>query len=983
MSTATAAPEPNAAAEPAATASNGSATPPAAAVAPAGPPRRGLRIHTKFLLIFLGLAGVILAVSAWLVYSYSYRAIREERLSAFRSMRSLLSAQVNDYFGRIRTDLGSRAELTARTAVAELSAARRSLLTELKDGGVRVDDAFLRDVLAANRAYYEAAFLPPLSEAYAGAKQRPDLSPERWMPAASDPVGCLLQYVYIVKNPAPVGAKAVNASTEFIAANPALDAGFRRAFANTSYAKAIAKYQRAYASTAANAGADDLYLVDADGAVLFSSNQGFDFGAHLGSETLRNGDFAKAFSAAWESTPAPEATAAAKVALRDFTIYDHAFGATSAFAAAAVPDAANGNRKAGVMVYRVGTRVLNNTLSANGNWQQLGLGKNGILQLFGKDYVLRSEYRLRAELPAERKRPKIDLSGRKVDDTAELKMVIKQNATQAIFDPTAPTYAPGGRAEIEYVNSRGVSSLAVVGALEIPGIEAGLIIGMPSAEAFAAVTALRDSLLKTAAVLVVGLMVASVFIARQISRPINGLADAAAVIATGNNTVRAPVETRDEIGRAAYQFNAMVDARIAAQRQVEEENQRLQNDIRDLLMVVSDAADGDMTVRAKVTDGALGNVADAFNLMIENIGELLHAVQHAATRVNTAALEMKGSAEKLATGAGEQAGHIGYTTSAMRQMTENLQIVSLNADTANDAADQAKQAADAGDAAVKEVVEGMERIRHAVQSGAKTIKRLGERSMEISTILATIQAISAQTDMLALNASIEAARAGEEGRGFTIVADEVRKLSERTANATREIEKLIAAIQTETGEAVVSMENQTSEVERESAVVAGAGQELERIRHAITESAIMISAMNASSKEQVEGATHVVEALSFVQAIAEEAQTGSAQTQTASSELATLAGRLNHSVGKFKVAANEAPADLATNTVVGIKLHSLLTSPRAGQANGNGNGNGHGYGHTSGNGNGNGSGNGHRVADLPAGAAESPVVSLLRTGAPV
>jgi twitching motility protein PilJ len=395
-------------------------------------------------------------------------------------------------------------------------------------------------------------------------------------------------------------------------------------------------------------------------------------------------------------------------------------------------------------------------------------------------------------------------------------------------------------------------------------------------------------------------------------------------------------------------------------------------------MVVSDAADGDMTVRAKVTEGALGNVADAFNLMIENIGELLHAVQHAATRVNTAALEMQGSAENLATGAGEQASHIGYTTSAMRQMSENLGIVSLNADTANEAADKAKRAADAGDAAVREVVEGMERIRQAVQSGAKKIKRLGERSMEISNILGTIQAISAQTDMLALNASIEAARAGEEGRGFTIVAEEVRKLSERTANATREIEKLIATIQAETGEAVVSMESQTAEVERESAVVAGAGRELENIRHAITESAIMIGAMNSASKEQVAGATHVVEAMSFVQAIAEQAQTGSAQTKSASSELATLAGRLTRSIAKFKVGSNEPAIDLGAHTAVGVGLHSIMSAsaesapapvPVPATAHGDGHGNGHK------NGNGNGHSHGSRVGELAA-TSSQPAAAL-------
>ena len=202
---------------------------------------------------------------------------------------------------------------------------------------------------------------------------------------------------------------------------------------------------------------------------------------------------------------------------------------------------------------------------------------------------------------------------------------------------------------------------------------------------------------------------------------------------------------------------------------------------------------------------------------------------------------------------------------------------------------------------MNEVVEGMERIRRSVQTGARKIKRLGERSMEISAILGTIQAISTQTDLLALNASIEAARAGEEGRGFTIVAEEVRKLSDRTGQAAKEIERLVAAMQSDTGEAVTGMETQVAEVERESTAVSGAGQELERIRHAITESAMLIGAINEASREQAVGAAAVVDFMGEVQAIAGQAQVGSEQTREASAQLDALSGELTGVVSKFKV----------------------------------------------------------------------------------
>ncbi|MEM6821792.1 MAG: methyl-accepting chemotaxis protein [Verrucomicrobiota bacterium] len=351
-------------------------------------------------------------------------------------------------------------------------------------------------------------------------------------------------------------------------------------------------------------------------------------------------------------------------------------------------------------------------------------------------------------------------------------------------------------------------------------------------------------------------------------------------------------------------FNEVLGEQARSRRDAEERNRSMQKDLQRLLVSVADASDGDLTVRVRVTEGIFGNVADAFNLLLEQIGELLEDVVSAASRVNNSAVKITASTEQMASGSGRQVSEIVNTTSALQEMSANIESVSDNAETANEATQKSLEAAKQGQNSVTEVVQGMERIRESAQSGAKKIKRLGESSMKISTIANTIENISAQTDMLALNAAIEAARAGEHGRGFSVVAAEVRKLAERTADSTKEIEQLISGIQVEINEAVTSMERQTSEVEEEAKVVAAAGSQLVEIERTANQSAELVSDISVAAKQQVRGAASVVEAMQSVSDIAEQAQSGSSETLLGTQELTDLSQALNKQLDTFTLSTN-------------------------------------------------------------------------------
>jgi methyl-accepting chemotaxis protein len=333
----------------------------------------------------------------------------------------------------------------------------------------------------------------------------------------------------------------------------------------------------------------------------------------------------------------------------------------------------------------------------------------------------------------------------------------------------------------------------------------------------------------------------------------------------------------------------------------EQVNQDLNANIMDLLSVVADAADGNMSVRAKVTEGSLGNVADAINQMLGSWTEVLADAMIAIQETTVATGRMGDVSKRVTDGASRQVEMLSQVDRTVRDMSIRILSVSENAGTAVQAANRTQESALAGAESVHNVVQGMEGLRANVQAGAKKIKNLGDRSMEISGIVGTIAKISEQTNMLALNAAIEAARAGEQGRGFSVVADEVRKLAERTASATQEISNLVAGIQAETAESVAAIEEQTHAVEEEAEVVSKAGEALVKIQGESTHSAELIGDITTAAKSQVLVANEAVVSVEKVSKLAEGARESAEANLQLVQTLDQISRRLNQSMSRFKV----------------------------------------------------------------------------------
>ncbi|MDX2128132.1 MAG: methyl-accepting chemotaxis protein [Chloroherpetonaceae bacterium] len=371
-------------------------------------------------------------------------------------------------------------------------------------------------------------------------------------------------------------------------------------------------------------------------------------------------------------------------------------------------------------------------------------------------------------------------------------------------------------------------------------------------------------------------------------------------VLAGDFNARSNISSGDEFEEISEQFNEMI-RRLSALIETETERDAMQKQLTDLLIVVSNSAEGDFTQRAIVTEGALGALADSFNLMVDDLGNLISEVQTAAEQVREAASEILSSTEQMSRGAEEQSVQVANASAAVEEMAASIRQVAMNADSAAEAAQRAVQVAQTGGNTVVETIEGMRRIRTTVQDSAQKIKSLGESSLEISKIVQTIEDIANQTNLLALNATIEAARAGEAGRGFAVVADQVRELAERSGKATNDISQLVQTIQSETQDAVSAMERGTLEVERGTKLADSAQKALEEIRNVVNQSTELIQEISLAAKQQDIASSGVVSAMAEVSQIAKQSLLGSKQSAQLAMRLNSITQQLSRSVARFRI----------------------------------------------------------------------------------
>ncbi|MCA2652750.1 methyl-accepting chemotaxis protein [Microcystis sp. M061S2] len=394
----------------------------------------------------------------------------------------------------------------------------------------------------------------------------------------------------------------------------------------------------------------------------------------------------------------------------------------------------------------------------------------------------------------------------------------------------------------------------------------------------------------------------------QIKRSLDDLQSQFAHLSEGNFNAKATIYSEDEFGQLANRFNQMAQVVVtttteAQRRAAETERGRedLQRQVIRLLDDVEGAARGDLTVEAEVSADLLGAVADAFNLTIQNLREIVRQVKKAAKQVNQASTNSESFARNQSSDALRMAEELAVTLNSVQMMTDSIQRVAENAREAEEVARTSSITALKGGDSVERTVAGILQIRDTVSETARKVKRLAEASQEISKIVAVVSQIASRTNLLALNASIQAARAGEAGRGFAVVADEVRQLADRAAKSLKEIEQIVVQIQSETGSVMMAMEEGIQQVIDVTERSEQAKKSLEDIIQVSNRIDTLVRSITADTVKQRENSLNVAQVMESVELTAQETSQESQRVAVSLQKLVSISRGLLSSVERFKV----------------------------------------------------------------------------------
>ena len=695
--------------------------------------------------------------------------------------------------------------------------------------------------------------------------------------AALDTNAIVMQNVFIVDNPNPLGLKDQmdEPSTDF------------------TYGRAHAQFHPSFERAQKLSGYYDIFMIDTDtDTVIYTVFKELDFGSKLA------GDGIAAKTKLAEAYQKMKVAKPDAVYLSDFATYLASYDDQAAFAAVPLYE---GGKQIGVLAMQYPIDKLTETLNSNKAWKSIGLGDTGDVFLVGSDKLMRTN----ARYVLENKPVFFAQLGDKVDAKTKAEMD-KKNTTIGLIkidsDATRPALE-GKEGVVDFVDYRGIPSIGAYAPLKVQGLNWAIVAKINEAEANQPISDLNQSsllraLLIALAVVVVAGIAVTIFL-RQFLSPITKLSDTVKAVSGGDSAARSQLTEKDEIGDLGRAFDTLLDDRIAALEKATQENETINNSAIGLLQGVFQLSNKDLTVRAPVTEDIIGTVSASVNQLADEIGSTLVDVRKVADEVRRTSLGLQEQSAFVENAAQRERESLDSMAETLGRATQQLNDVAQLSVTSSDTARRTASATKAAQTAVDGTVRGMDALRESISETEKRFKRLGERSQEISSAVALVNTISERTHVLSLNASMQAATAGEAGRGFAVVAQEVQRLSDSSRQATAQISQLVANIQAETNETLLTMNRLISDVVSQTELARLAGREMTQTQTATTELVGLVQQIAAFSSQQEALAAALQQNVLDINESTTLTSSAITQQSEATRTLVVYAGRLTDAVGQF------------------------------------------------------------------------------------
>lgn len=408
------------------------------------------------------------------------------------------------------------------------------------------------------------------------------------------------------------------------------------------------------------------------------------------------------------------------------------------------------------------------------------------------------------------------------------------------------------------------------------------------------------------------IVLVSFLVYRGIMGSVQRMRQGIAKVEGSNYEVKLSLGNKDELAAFGQAYNKLIDEHINILKSTVAENERLNTSVIGLFSAMGALSEKDLTVRAPITNDIIGTLGDAINQLTTVIATVLHHVTRVAGVVEDASERMKKQSDIVNGLAKEEDVIVARLISNLETAMASIGEVAIYARDSNRAAAEATKSTESAMQTVQATLVGMNAIRETISEMEKRIKRLGERSQEISQIVNLINTISERTHVLSLNAAMQAAMAGEAGRGFAVVAEEVQRLAENSRQATGQIANLVQNIQVETNDTIATVNKTIEQVVNESDLAHNAGERMRETHEATARLVRLVATIAASSTEQTKIASVLRAAADEIAQFTEKtAEQLEAQNQGAAS-LVSASQKLVSAISVFKLPSFDTPSSEVT-----------------------------------------------------------------------